>query len=424
MSFVHVVTTVLWTFDNTLNDLAGGFTGTAVNSPSYVTGVNGYGSALSLNGTGSQCVAVNPYLNMSYISFTWEFWMFPTVMPSGDNMFIGQCSQSNTVGRCMEFMLRNDIMLFAFWGDDVGGSTPINASRWYHMAFVYDLASNRKFIYLDGVLEGTQNSIGPLRVTSAMLTFGCLTTNNGGSYLNFYTGYLDQMLYTSRFKNASEILDDATLVAYYRFLSSAPLIDSGPNYINGSAAGGATVTLSGVVDQGMNFPVNGSYFQMTALVLLGTTAKSFSLALWFQITTFNGGATLAHLSSSVTGGGWCIGFIGLSSNRSIVTVIHTAGSNPFITGPVMPMGTWTHVAHTYSATNGMSLYVNGTLIGSLPVIYSPSGTPDTLTFGNPLAGSFCGSGYPNQQFYGSIDEVKLYSRELSASDVSQLYSNP
>ena len=122
------------------------------------------------------------------------------------------------------------------------------------------------------------------------------------------------MLYSSRVKNASEILDDATLVAYYGFLSSAPLIDSGPNYINGSWGGGAISITSGIVNQAINFPVNGSYFLMTGLVLLGTSNLPFSLSLWFKTTSLSGGGTIAHLSNSITGDGWCIRFIGLTSS--------------------------------------------------------------------------------------------------------------
>jgi len=68
--------------------------------------------------------------------------------------------------------------------------------------------------------------------------------------------------------------------------------------------------------------------------------------------------------------------------------------------------------------------LNGTLYGSAATAYAASGAPNTLSFGNPMLSSYCGSTFPNQQFYGSIDEVRLYSREITASEVSQLYSNP
>ena len=103
---------------------------------------------------------------------------------------------------------------------------------------------------------------------------------------------------------------------------------------------------------------------------------------------------------------------------------HNTTGNVIYTGPVTPIGVWTHIAYTFSTTNGIQLYVNGTLYGSVTTTYDASGMADTLIFGNPLSGTGCGSSLPNQQFYGSIDEVRLYSREITATDVSQLYSNP
>ncbi|CAF0804714.1 unnamed protein product [Adineta steineri] len=73
LKFHIEIQTILWTFDNTFNDLSGQFIGVGYNSPTYTAGINGYGSALALNGTHNQCVIVYPYLNMSYMSFTWEF---------------------------------------------------------------------------------------------------------------------------------------------------------------------------------------------------------------------------------------------------------------------------------------------------------------------------------------------------------------
>lgn len=419
-----IVTTLLWTFDNTLNDLSGAYTGTPLNNPTFVPGINGYGSALSVNGTVGQCSTVNPYLNMSYRSFTWEFWVYPTVTPTGDSMFIGQCTAAGSVGECLIFMTRNTIMWFAFWGDDVVGSTLIPANRWSHMAFVYDITLNKKFIYLNGILEGTQNSIGPLKVGSTVITFGCLTYNSGTSYVNFFTGYIDQMLYNSRVKNASEILDDATLVSYYRFLSGSILIDSGPNGINGTIGGGTQSMANGILNQAIQFPSNGSFFQITGLVLLGTTNWPFSLSIWIRVTSLNGGGTIAHLSSNTLGTGWCIGLIGLLSNGSIQIQLFNGVVNSIIAGPSIPTGVWTHVVQSFSQSNGMKLYLNGSLIGSIATSYSASGTRNTLTFGNPLSGTFCGSSFPNQQYFGSIDELRLYSRELSSTEVTQLYINP
>ena len=64
-----------------------------------------------------------------------------------------------------------------------------------------------------------------------------------------------------------------------------------------------------------------------------------------------------------------------------------------IVGPVIPVSNSTDVAVTYSAESGMSLYINGTLNNSLASFSFVS---------------------------GAVDELRVYSRELSADQVAFL----
>lgn len=67
-----------WPFDSTFNDFYNVYNGVGMNSPTFITpGYNGYGAALSINGTNSQYVLVARYKNMTYSSFTWEVWAYP-----------------------------------------------------------------------------------------------------------------------------------------------------------------------------------------------------------------------------------------------------------------------------------------------------------------------------------------------------------
>ncbi|CAF0907873.1 unnamed protein product [Adineta steineri] len=416
-SYCQIVQTILWTFDNTLNDLSGQFIGVGYNSPTYTAGINGYGSALALNGIHNQCVIVYPYLNMSYMSFTWEFWIYPTIALPNDTTFISQCFNVSK-DQCLLFMIRYDKILFSFWYDDVSGLTVIPVNKWSHMTLIYDLITNKKFIYLNGILEHAQHSNGSLSADFVNLTIGCRKMGKGATYDKFFTGYIDQMLYNSRVKNASEILNDATLVTYHRFLSNASLMDSGPNYINGSWGGGAVSIPSGIVNQAIDFPTNGSYFQLSELVLLGTSNWPLSLSLWFKINSLTETSSIAYLSDAIQ----CMKMITLLYNGTIQIQIFNGNKNNIIFGPVIHIGTWNHIIYTFSTVNGMRLYVNGSLYRSVITTYSTNDSPVTLTFGNSLFNTTCG--YLNQQFYGSIDEVRLYSRELNATDIIQLYTNP
>ena len=97
-----------------------------------------------------------------------------------------------------------------------------------------------------------------------------------------------------------------------------------------------------------------------------------------------------------------------------------------VTGPVLPVATWVHLVTSYSASNGIRLWMNGTLIGSTgPFPYGPSSVPNTIFAGGALgAVGFCATGnIVHGQFYGRMDELKIYARELNATEVFAL-ANP
>jgi hypothetical protein len=122
--------------------------------------------------------------------------------------------------------------------------------------------------------------------------------------------------------------------------------------------------------------------------------------------------------------------MGFSSTGQIIVTIW--GVTPQqVTGPVLVANIWTHVVQTYSLTNGLRLYVNGTLINTTgPQTNLNSGLVNILTLGNFLQGIQNSSGGTcNSQsivprvYYGSIDEFRVYSRELNPADIYTL-ANP
>ncbi len=107
---------------------------------------------------------------------------------------------------------------------------------------------------------------------------------------------------------------------------------------------------------------------------------------------------------------------GQSWNNSTVSVI----------GPTLPFDTWTHIVTSYSATSGVRLWINGTFVNSSgPFTYASSNVPNTITLGSSLDGtSYCAAYLVEKgQFYGMMDELRVYSRELNASDIYAL-ANP
>lgn len=121
-------------------------------------------------------------------------------------------------------------------------------------------------------------------------------------------------------------------------------------------------------------------------------------------------SVLVHLSA-VNNSGWCRNLIGLSPNGELIVTF----GNPSV--PTLPLNAWTHIAHTYSTTNGSRLYINGTLHSSIiSTSYSASGDVTILTLGKPSVSCINQS----HTFPGSIDEFRVYSRELNLTDIQTL----
>ena len=86
-----------------------------------------------------------------------------------------------------------------------------------------------------------------------------------------------------------------------------------------------------------------------------------------------------------------------------------------LTTTTISSNTWYHVCLTFESTpKTLSLYVNGVSE------YNSSGLGNA-TYGNmSIVGSYVGG--TQRWFYGSIDDIRLYNRALSAAEISALYN--
>ncbi|CAF5012209.1 unnamed protein product, partial [Rotaria sp. Silwood1] len=183
---------------------------------------------------------------------------------------------------------------------------------------------------------------------------------------------------------------------------------------------------TGRINQSILFNVSGAYFQAGGFTLLGVVGQAYSISLWVnKALSTSGGGTLLHVSANSNGTSWCIPMLGLTSSNEIIA----QSWNSFmmtVQGPVLQLGVWTHIVTSYSINNSVRLWINGTLIGSSTTFtYAASSSPDWITVGTtfPAAMSCASGSISTGQFYGMIDELRVYSRELTSSDVYAL-ANP
>ncbi|CAF1226684.1 unnamed protein product [Adineta steineri] len=146
------------------------------------------------------------------------------------------------------------------------------------------------------------------------------------------------------------------------------------------------------------------------------------MSLWVQRTSTGGGTLVEYVDQTGTQG-WCTTPLGFSSSGNIVANAFLPDTQ--VTGPVLSVLTWKHIATTYSQTHGLTLYVNGVSVGNTGAqANNAPNTAVTLTLGNALISGYCDpQSITRGPFYGYLDEFRVYSRELSAAEVSGL-ANP
>ena len=134
---------------------------------------------------------------------------------------------------------------------------------------------------------------------------------------------MDELSVFARAKPPCEILEDATLVAHFKFDSGSVLIDSGPNSLS------ATI-------QGADFSVIGSFTGGNCIrrfVLFFLSNRRCDIARYLKSGRFQylSGfvqqlylVVLVHISSrSDSSSGWCIPFVGFSINDSVIGQVYS-----------------------------------------------------------------------------------------------------
>jgi hypothetical protein len=421
------VITAYWSFDNTLSDSYGVYNGQLINGAGYSPNSSNQpyvatGRALYMNASMNQSFLVSSaFLDLTFKSFTIEAWIYPTSVTNDRGIF-GQCQCGSCVNQCLYLLIRSNKLFAGFTLNDVSGATILSSSTWYHVAFVYNYQTNQQILYLSGIQDAISSSAQPYQGVNGSIQIGSTQTY---SVTNFFGGYIDNVMVTTRAKSASEILYDASLMAYYSFDLPNPTQDNGPNGLNGIWTNAVTVT--GRVNYAVRFVSSPSYFQAYGFYQVPygvTNGKPFSVSLWINPSSVSS-STIIQLFGTALSTFSCANLLGTyTATGSVAQIIlpsSSSGNQAYLTGPFVTSNIWTHISVTYSTGNGYSLYVNGVYFGatgSLPYV-------STNTFAYLFIGYYisCYYGSSNGVYLGMVDEVYIHNRELKQSDVTAL-ANP
>ena len=315
----------------------------------------------------------------------------------------------------------------------------ISTGQWYHIGATLSSTSGKN-VYVNGV-----------NVASSLDTSNCLdrSSSNGHNALGYYNstgttneyhidGKIDQVrifntaltpleveaLYTEELcicdgtVDTLDILGDGSCIATYQ-------LDGNANDLSGNYSGTPTDVSYGVGEFDLAGVFNGSTSAINT-TYTPTVANLRTVSLWFKTNSTVLGA-IQSVSPYGISNNYAWEWIYMLSNGTIA-----AGYGASNGGAVYMKTTtnsyndnsWHHLALTlngvYGAGSFVQLYIDGNEV-STSIDTSNSGSISSIT-GTFRLGSRNRSGVDSNVFNGSIDQVRIFNKALSAGEVTTLYN--
>jgi hypothetical protein len=422
----------LWKFDEgsgaVASDSSGnGNSGTLINNPQWVTGVSG--SGLMFNGVNNY-VSVPSSSSLSIIGnqVTVETWFRSAVTINS-----GNTPKSNLIDKGHEYVFQmgqdgygnptnNGKIWFAVVLGNANGWNGIQTATsmweegvWYHLAGTYDGTYLR--VYVNGVLENSEALTGQLYSSSTALSIGSVFLADG----DFTNGTMDEVKIYNYARTAQEIQDDykvvPMLVGCWKFDEDSGNIahDSSGNGNDGTIHDATWVT--GKVGSALHFNGIDSWVEIPTSPTLSGLSQ-MTLEAWIKLDSL----APYNLPKGIISKGDGVVMPSPHSEYELA-LFHTSPSFDVFNGNGVFFGTasnatpstdtWYNIIGTWSGTD-YRVYVNGVLVKSgtnSPI--SPYSDPIELQIGRIGI-------YSWTYFNGTIDEVKIYNRAVSAGSTLTL----
>ena len=193
---------------------------------------------------------------------------------------------------------------------------------------------------------------------------------------------------------------------------------------NGSLQAGATATGVGIVGQSFSFNGTTAYVQVPDSPVLRPTNLTVEAWVLFTSLDSSGNSTAGQqyivFKQNTRSGNFEGYYLGKkrqsTGDHFAFEVSSSSGATAEVdSSTAIATGVWYHVAGV-RGSNFIQLYVNGQSVGQTTVTFPQD-------YGNyPLYFGTSGESYWDHKLAGLLDEVSLYNRALSASEIAAIYS--
>jgi len=281
---------------------------------------------------------------------------------------------------------------------------------WHHIVFTFD--SNSGFTaYID-------NSEVTLTTTasSGTVVFPGGTSSIGSQYGNgdprkYFNGLIDQVRVFNKKLTSSEVSTLYNEPSNLSTKSTTDIFGDGSGIALYEFEEGAKDTggVSGYIGAGGIFNGSSSYIDLGSSAL---KQLPMTISLWLNPIT-NANATFYSNYSSSTEGFYCR----VQSDGTFLIDAYNGGSNRTLlnntTGSISD-NTWSHVAITFDSSN-VILYINGSETDRV----STNANGIAFTVSEPTKLGVRGTS--SDWYNGKIDQVRIFNKALSSSEVTTLY---
>jgi hypothetical protein len=436
-----------WPFDG--NDISGttaydrsgqGNNGTLTNSPTKTIGKVGQG--MSFDGTDDE-VNISSILGIGTGPVTISCWVYLTGNTHGAFVKIGNNSPTNNDG----FGLGVGLTGFDSSGNNLIGlyegvawkptGVAIGVNDWHHVVMrVNSSGSSTSDYFKDGVLVSSLGSTTASTPTGGQTFIGGYTSSMSVS--RHPAARIDEVRIYNRALSASEIRTlydmgaadkvnaaesqgdalEKGIVGYWKLDdgSGTSAADASGNANTGTLTNGPTWT-TGNIGGATLFDGTNDYIVTPASAALDMSGKSFTASMWFKTSTTQTDKNLMEHSIWGANDTYQLTLSGPNSLRFSWPSYWTQYSTtPDITGVTYADNQWHHVVGIFdNASKIATTYFDGVLKTTQSGITAgPLSGTNALYIGDRGAGA-------SNFFTGSLDEIRIYNRNLSADEVAKLY---
>lgn len=189
--------------------------------------------------------------------------------------------------------------------------------------------------------------------------------------------------------------------------AGATVKDSSGNGNDGTVFGSLEVKDDGIIRKAVYLSGNNKFIVVPSSPKLQSQSGKITIEGWLKPNTSNV-LTYILLTSSIGL------YISQQSQQPTNVVFFNGGCDGQIEVTDFSDNKWNHIVGTYNAsgTNGLKIYLNGTLLEA-----SVSGTPSACSAPTNLTGGLVG-----RYLQGYLDEVRMYDRSLTSYEVQRHYA--